>query len=387
MEADVPLGAFLSGGIDSSMVVALMQAQSTRPVRTFTIGFEVEGYNEAESAKAVASHLGTDHTELYVTPDEARAVIPRLPRIYDEPFADSSQIPTFLVSQMARRDVTVSLSGDGGDEVFGGTRRYAWAEGIWDRLAGKPRPVRRTAARMMEAVPSGWYEAAYGAVRPLVPSRFRQSLPGDKAYKLAALLDAAGPDDLYRRLLSQWPDPSRVVLEGRENDCTKDVEQARALVPGFTERMMLLDLTGYLPGDILVKVDRASMAVSLETRAPLLDHRLIEWTWRLPLAFKRRNRTGKWMLRQLLYRYVPPSLVERPKMGFAVPIDRWLRGPLRDWAWSLLEPSRLRREGVLRPESIERLWYDHQSGRRNHQHRLWVALMFQAWREEWSATM
>ena len=387
MEADVPIGAFLSGGIDSSMVVALMQAQSTRPVRTFTIGFEAKGYNEAESAKAVASHLGTDHTELYVTPDEARAVIPRLPCIYDEPFADSSQIPTFLVSQMARRDVTVSLSGDGGDEVFGGYTRYAWAEGIWDRLAGKPRPVRRTAARMMEAVPSGWYEAAYGAVRPLVPSRFHQSLPGDKAYKLAALLDAAGPDDLYRRLLSQWPDPSRVVLEGCENDGTTDIEQARALVPEFTERMMLLDLTGYLPGDILVKVDRASMAVSLETRAPLLDHRLIEWTWRLPLALKRRNRTGKWMLRQLLYRYVPPSLVERPKMGFAVPIDRWLRGPLRDWAWSLLEPSRLRREGVLRPESIERLWHDHQSGRRNHQHRLWVALMFQAWREEWSATM
>jgi asparagine synthase (glutamine-hydrolysing) len=387
MESDVPLGAFLSGGIDSSMVVALMQAQSPRPVRTFTIGFEVEGYNEAEAARTVAAHLGTEHTELYVTPDKARDVIPRLPRIFDEPFADSSQIPTFLVSQMARRDVTVALSGDGGDEVFGGYTRYQWAEGIWRRLEGKPQPMRRSAARMMEAVPPGWYDAAYGAVRPLVPSRFRQSLPGDKAHKLAAVLDVAGPDDLYRRLLSQWPHPARVVLGGQEADWEPEVEAAREVVPNFTERMMLLDLVGYLPGDILVKVDRASMAVSLETRAPLLDHRLIEWSWRLPLALKRRNRTGKWMLRQLLYRYVPASLVERPKMGFGVPIDSWLRGPLRDWAWSLIEPARLKREGVLQPEPIERLWHDHQSGRRNHQYRLWVALMFQAWREEWSVTI
>jgi asparagine synthase (glutamine-hydrolysing) len=387
MEADVPLGAFLSGGIDSSMVVALMQAQSTRPVRTFTIGFDVEGYNEAEAARAVAAHLGTEHTELYVTPDEARAVIPRLPHVFDEPFADSSQIPTLLVSQMARRDVTVALSGDGGDEVFGGYTRYSWAEGIWRRLANKPQPMRRSAARMIEAVPPGWYDAAYGAVRPLVPARFRQSLPGDKAHKLAAVLDVAGPDELYRRLLSQWADPARVVLGGREADWRPEAAEASGVVANFTERMMLLDLVGYLPGDILVKVDRASMAVSLETRAPLLDHRLIEWSWRLPLELKRRNRTGKWMLRQLLYRYVPPSLVERPKMGFGVPIDTWLRGPLRDWASSLLEPARLRREGVLDPAPIERLWRDHQSGRRNHQHRLWVALMFQAWREEWSVTI
>lgn len=387
MEADVPLGAFLSGGIDSSMVVALMQAQSTRPVKTFTIGFDVEGYNEAEAAKAVAAHLGTDHTELYVTPAEARDVIPRLPHVYDEPFGDASQIPTCLVSELARRAVTVTLSGDGGDEVFGGYTRYAWAASIWRRLESRPRAMRRSAARVMQYVPASWYDTAYGAVRPLVPARLRQSLPGDKAHKLAAVMDVGSPDELYLRLLSQWHDPEAVVVGGREPEWASVLEAIREAVPDFTERMMLADLTGYLVGDILVKVDRASMAVSLEARAPLLDHRVIEWSWGLPLAFKRRHQTGKWLLRQLLYRYVPPSLVERPKMGFGVPVDAWLRGPLREWAHALLDTSRVRREGLLQPEPIERMWREHQSGRRNHQYRLWVALMFQAWRERWSATI
>ncbi len=384
MIADVPLGALLSGGIDSSTVVALMQAQSSIAVKTFTIGFHVPGYNEADAAKAVARHLGTDHTELYVTPEETLAVIPRLPQLYDEPFADSSQIPTFLVCELARRHVTVSLSGDGGDELFGGYTRYMWAEGIWKGLRYLPPPARRLAAEAIQRVSPAQWDALYAGVERLLPAQLLQSLPGDKFHKLAGVLPVANPDGLYQRLVSLWKAPDDLVIGGHEpGGALTDVSVGRS-IPNFTERMMFLDLVTYLPDDILVKVDRASMGVSLEARAPLLDHRAIEWVWRLPLAFKKRNDTSKWLLRQVLYRYVPPELVERPKTGFGVPIGVWLRGPLRDWAEALLDEGRLRREGYLRPEPIRQAWEDHLGGRRNDQYRLWAILMFQAWREQWS---
>jgi asparagine synthase (glutamine-hydrolysing) len=384
MIADVPLGALLSGGLDSSIVVALMQAQSSIPVKTYTIGFHVAEYNEAEAAKAVARHLGTDHAELYVTPQETQDVIPRLPQLYDEPFADSSQIPTFLVCELARRHVTVSLSGDGGDELFGGYTRYLWAEGIWKRLRYLPQPARQLAAgAIRQASPARW-DAVYAGIEPLLPPRLRQSLPGDKLYKLAGMLPSANQDRLYHRLVSLWKTPDELVIGGHEPASLLTDASIRRNIPNFTERMMFLDLVTYLPDDILVKVDRASMGVSLEARAPLLDHRVVEWVWQLPLTLKKRDGRSKWLLRQVLYRYIPPELIDRPKTGFGVPIDVWLRGSLREWAEALLDEKRLRREGFLRPEAIRSTWADHLSGQRNEQYRLWAILMFQAWRERWA---
>jgi asparagine synthase (glutamine-hydrolysing) len=384
MVADVPLGAFLSGGIDSSTVVALMQAQSPRPVRTFTIGFHEDGYNEAEAAKAVARHLGTDHTELYVTSEEARAVIPLLPNIYDEPFADSSQIPTYLVSRLARQQVTVSLSGDGGDELFGGYTRYALAERIWCRMGLLPGPARGLAARLLRSVPvEGWDRIYAVAEATVLPRGWRQSLPGDKIYKLSRVLGEGDRDALYTRLISLWKEPCRVVVGAREPALPYADGLLRQGMPNFTERMMFRDLVAYLPEDILVKVDRASMAVSLEARAPLLDTRVVQWAWRLPLAMKVRNGQGKWLLRRLLYRYVPAELVDRPKTGFGVPIGAWLRGPLRAWAEELLGEARLRREGFFRPGPIREAWRAHLTGRSNDEYRLWAVLMFQAWAERW----
>lgn len=379
--ADVPLGAFLSGGVDSSTVVALMQAQAGAPVRTFTIGFHEEGYNEAEHAKAVAQHLGTDHTELYVTPREAMAVIPRLPQLYDEPFADSSQIPTYLVAQLARRQVTVALSGDGGDELFGGYNRYFWAMHLWRRLERLLHPMRVLAARAILAVTPARWNQLFSFARPLLPQRLRYANPGDKLHKLAGLLAAAQPEALYLHLASHWEDPARLVL-GAEEPTTAVTDPAAWLdCPDFEQRMMYLDTITYLPDDILVKVDRAAMGVSLETRVPLLDHRVVEFAWRLPLSMKIRNGQGKWILRQVLYRHVPQELIERPKMGFGVPIDHWLRGPLRDWAEELLSEARLRREGFFDPAPIRQKWAEHLSGRRNWQYHLWDVLMFQAWLE------
>lgn len=371
MMADVPLGAFLSGGIDSSTVVALMQAQSSRPVKTFSIGFHEQGYNEAEHAKAVAQHLGTEHTELYVSAQQALDVIPKLPTLYAEPFADSSQIPTYLVSQLARQHVTVSLSGDAGDELFCGYTRYQMTAQMWGKLQRVPKPLRRAAAAAITAVPPRTLDAMG---RWLNVSRL-----GDKLHKGAALLGKQSVAELYRGLVSHWPDPDAVVLGSHEPATALSGSQPALAGLGQVERMMALDLMGYLPDDILAKVDRAAMGVSLETRVPFLDHRVVELAWSLPLAYKLRNGVTKWPLREVLYRHVPRELIERPKMGFGVPIDQWLRGPLRDWAETLLDESRLRQEGFFNPAPIRQKWAEHLSGQRNWQYHLWDVLMFQAW--------
>ncbi len=385
MIADVPLGAFLSGGIDSSLVVALMQAESPRPVRTFTIGFHEPGYNEAEHAKAVARHLGTDHTELYVTPGEALEVVPKLPQMYDEPFSDSSQIPTHLVARMARQHVTVSLSGDGGDELFAGYWRYFMGSRLWRGLGPLPVAMRRVVARGIQAVSPGRWEGIFRLLSPVMPRSLRVSAPGDRMHKLAGVLAAGTAESLYRDLNSHWRQPTQVVIGGSEPPTALTDRGRWARLDGIVPRMMFLDLISYLPDDILVKVDRASMAVGLESRAPFLDHEVAEFAWRIPLAMKLRNGKGKWILRQLLGRYVPATLFERPKMGFGIPIDAWLRGPLREWAEALLDERRLRQEGFFDGAEVSRKWREHLDGSRNWQYLLWDVLMFQAWREDTGA--
>ena len=374
MVSDVPLGAFLSGGIDSSTVVAMMQAAETNKVRTFSVGFEEAAFDEAASARVVAAHLGTDHTELYVTAREAQAVIPRLPSLYDEPFADSSQIPTFLVAELARAHVTVALSGDGGDELFGGYNRYVWAPTVWRRLGPVPQVARRVLASCARMANPARVDQVFAVMAPALPARLRQRTPGDKLHKLAQVLPATSADDLYLRLAATWNDPSELVL-GSSSASAVSVPA----LDDFVDRMMCADAMTYLPDDILVKVDRAAMGVSLETRVPLLDAELARFAWSLPHRLKIRQGHGKRILRDVLARYVPRELFERPKMGFAVPIDSWLRGPLRDWAESLLDAARLRREGYFHPEPIRRRWAEHLSGRANWQNHLWPVLMFQAW--------
>lgn len=382
MMADVPLGAFLSGGIDSSTVVALMQAQSSRPVKTFTIGFNEAGYNEAEQAKAVARHLGTDHTELYVTPNEAMNVVPRLPALYDEPFSDSSQIPTFLVSQLAKQHVSVSLSGDAGDELFGGYNRYLWTPAIWKKLGKVPAPFRRIAANGLSALSPRSWNHLYGSVAGLLPSRLQVVQPGDKVHKLARTLSAKSGEGIYCDLVSHWDKPSEVVIGATEPGTALTDRASWQHIAGFEQRMMYLDAVSYLPDDILTKVDRAAMGVSLEARIPFLDHRVVEFAWQLPLSMKIRNGQGKWILRQVLHKYVPEEMMDRPKMGFGVPIDAWLRGPLKEWAESLLDESRLRREGFFHAEPVRQKWREHLSGEQNWQYHLWDVLMFQAWLEQ-----
>lgn len=377
MAADVPPGAFLSGGYDSTTVVALMQAQSDRPVKTFSIGFHEEEYNEARHAKAVAAHLSTDHTEFYVTPEEAMAVIPRLPDIYDEPFADSSQIPTFLVSQLARRHVTVSLSGDGGDELFFGYGRYLKCERIWTQLSGLPLWWRHVASSVLAHAPG----RALEGVMAVLPNRLRINHLADRLPKLAEMLSQPTGEAFYRELVSHWKNPDKVVLGAREPATLLNRPDLLPALPGLREQMMYLDMMTYLPDDILVKVDRASMAVSLEVRVPLLDHRVVEFAWRVPTELKYREGQSKWLLRQVLYRYVPKELMERPKKGFGVPIEHWLRGPLRDWAEALLDEHKLREQGFFDPVPIRRMWGEHVSGRRRWHYYLWDVLMFQAWLE------
>ncbi len=381
MIADVPLGAFLSGGIDSSTIVALMQKQSTRPVKTFSIGFREERYDEAKYAKAVACHLGTDHTELYVTPEEAMAVLPRLPSMYDEPFGDSSQIPTHLVSALARRHVTVSLSGDAGDELFGGYSRYGLASALWRRLRHVPRPLRSAAAALLGTIPLALWNRAAAASPALAHIRDA----GAKIRQRAPLFASRSVLELYGGIVSQWLEPSTLVVGAKEPPSLATSPAALLSGLGLFEQLMAADTVSYLPDDILVKLDRASMAVSLEARVPLLDHRVVEFAWRVPFEYKVRDGQTKWLLRQLLYRHVPRELVERPKMGFGVPIGDWLKGPLRDWAEALLNERRLRDEGYLRPGPIRRIWQAHLSGSVMADAQLWTVLTFQRWLEEHDA--
>lgn len=386
MVADVPLGAFLSGGIDSSTVVALMQSQSSRPVRTFSIGFHEAAYNEADAAKAVARHLGTQHTELYVTPQDALDVIPRLPVMYCEPFADSSQIPTHLVARMARQHVTVALSGDAGDEVFGGYNRYVFGPGLRRRMAALPLPARRWLAAMLGWLPPSQWDRMFALAGRLVARSARFSDAGDKIAKVARALPARSDDELYESFISQWPDPHKVVPGANEPHSVPNWSALGLESLDFTERMMLMDTLGYLPNDILVKVDRATMATSLESRVPFLDHQLYEFAASLPLRFKVRDGVSKWLVRQVLYRHVPQALIDRPKVGFGIPIDRWLRGELREWAEALLAPQALQRTGMFDVAVVRQAWQRHLSGRWNLQHALWCVLMYQAWHEREAAT-
>ena len=378
MVADVPLGAFLSGGKDSSTVVALMQAQSTQKIKTFSIGFHEEGYNEAVYAKAIAQHLGTDHTELYVPPNIARAVIPNIPSLYDEPFSDSSQIPTFLVAQLARQHVTVSLSGDAGDELFGGYNRYQMTASMWKKIELLPRSLRKLIAKGVEAIqPQAWDNFC-----KYIPGSNRFVNIGDKLHKGAGVMASRSIDELYLRLVSLLPDPEALVIGGREPDTLLTGKKPDLTGLCDVESMMALDLLTYLPDDILVKVDRAAMAVSLETRVPFLDHRIVEFAWTLPLSVKIRDGEMKWPLNQMLYRYLPRELIDRPKMGFGIPIHDWLRGPLEEWAEELLDEARLKAEGIFHPAPIRALWESHLSGHRNLGHYLWNVLMFQLWLEK-----
>ncbi len=381
--ADVPLGALLSGGIDSSAVVALMQEMTTQPVKTYTIGFAEEEFDEAPHAARVARHLGTDHTELLLTGEGARAVIPRLPEIFDEPLADPSQLPTFLVSQLARQHVTVALSGDGGDELFAGYNRYLYGTRVLSGVNRLPRGVRRLVAAGIGSVPQPTWDRLHRVTTALLPGVSNQHLPGERMHKLGNLMRAASVGDMYRALLSAWQQPDSLLVDrGAIEDPNRGILDG-GQPAHLLDRMMLVDQLTYLPDDLLAKVDRASMAVSLEVRTPLLDHRVVEFSWRLAHSLKVRGSLGKWALRQVLYRRLPRHLVERPKMGFSVPIDRWLRGPLRKWAEGLLSYDELGRSGLLDPAPIIGAWRELREGRRPAGPALWAVIMFQAWRARW----
>jgi asparagine synthase (glutamine-hydrolysing) len=380
MVADVPLGAFLSGGIDSSTVVALMQAQSTRPIKTFSIGFTEQKYNEAEYAKAVAAHLGTEHTELYVTPEDALNVIPQLPTLYDEPFADSSQIPTYLLSKLTRQHVTVSLSGDAGDELFCGYSRYFTAQAIWQKISWIPTGMRQFYAKLLLSVPMDRWDAIVNGVGKVVP-RLQQPHQGFRVHLLANFLNSKQPLDLYAQMMSGWENPEAIVLNSREPSTVINNPPDWLQQLDFTNQMMYADAMTYLTDDVLAKVDRAAMGVSLESRVPFLDRRVVEFAWKLPLSMKVRDGQGKWLLRQVLYQYVPQALIDRPKMGFGVPIDLWLRHELRDWAEALLDEARLEREGFFNVRAVRQQWAEHLSGEFDRCYSLWHILMFQAWLE------
>lgn len=381
MIADVPLGCFISGGIDSSTVTALMQSQSNRPIKTFTIGFKDIRYNEAQNAKAVARHLGTDHTEMYLSTDDAIDAIPYLPSLYDEPFSDSSQIPTFLLSKLTRQHVTVCLSGDGGDELFGGYNRHFWGQDIWQKIGRMPKSLKNIASKTLKSVSPRIWDSIFKKAGLILPERLNLRMPGDKVHKFSEIIGAENFKDMYLRLVSHWENPEKIVFNSTE---PLSVVTNKCYYPNFldnTQLIMYLDLVTYLPDDILTKIDRASMGVSLEARVPLLDHRVVEFALKLPIFMKVRNSQGKWILRQILYKYIPKELIERPKMGFGIPIVSWLRGPLRDWAETLLDERRLVQEGFFNPKPIRQKWEEHLSGRMNWQYHLWDILMFQAWLE------
>jgi asparagine synthase (glutamine-hydrolysing) len=380
--AEVPVGALLSGGIDSSLTVALMQRHSGHPVRTFTVSFEDEAFDEAVAAAAVAAHLGTEHTTVGMTAQDVFDLIPRVPEIWDEPFADSSQLPTHLVATVARQAVTVALSGDGGDELFAGYNRHAWLDRVWRAARPVPPSLRRGVGGTLRRIPPGAVES----VAARLPGRWQVRLPSNKVAKLGRVLEAPSVDAAYLALVSHWEDPVSLVPGATPTTASKGNGQTAAGDPDVMAQLMRTDLVTYLPDDILTKVDRAAMAVSLETRTPFLDRGVLEAAWRLPPTTKRRDGTAKWMLRQILYRHVPQSLVDRPKMGFGVPIGSWLRGPLRPWAEDLLSEAALRRHGLLHPEPIRQAWDLHQAKRRDLSSELWNVLMLQAWLERWPAS-
>lgn len=382
MIADVPLGTLLSGGVDSSTVAALMQRASSTPVRTFAIGFRERGFDEAAHAATVARHLGTDHTELYVGSQDALRVVDRLPTFYDEPFADASQIPTYVLCSLIRDHVTVALSGDGGDELFGGYNRYIVANSIWRKVGWLPRPLRGSIGRLLRIPSPDQWERVGRRLSFLAREYGTQGTFGDKFHKLADVMSMPDANALYHRLVSCWMNPEEIVRDGKEGRLPDLDVPASIRSDDLAARMMFFDLVTYLPDDILTKVDRASMATSLEVRVPLLDHRVVEFAWRLPTSMKINRDETKRVLRQVLYRYVPRELIERPKMGFGIPLAEWLRGPLRNWAEDLLDEKKLREDGLLNPAPIRALWAEHLSGRRNWQSQLWCVLMFQAWNRQ-----
>lgn len=379
MVSDVPLGAFLSGGVDSSTLVALMQAQSARPIKTFTIGFWEAAYNEANDAARVAKHLGTEHHEFYVSSRECLDVIVRLPQVYDEPFADSSQIPTILVSQFTRKHVTVALSGDAGDELWGGYNRYSWSKRLWPKLQRLPRHARHNLADVIQSRSPAQWDRLIGWGNHVVPSRLRVRGGGEKLHKLAAAMTAESIDELYRSFVSQWQNPEEVLVVGHEPEFLKQHILSAPSNLHYVERMMYLDMLTYMTDDILCKVDRASMSVGLEARVPFLDNDLVSLAWSLPIDVRIHKGVGKWPLRQVLKQYVPAELFERPKTGFGIPIGEWMRGPLREWTEDMVSESRLRADGFFRPEVVRKQWAEHLSGRFNRQHSLWSVLMFQSW--------
>ncbi len=383
MISDVPLGAFLSGGIDSSLIVALMQQCALAPVKTYTIGFDDKAYNEAEDAKAVAAHIGTEHTELYVSPKDALEVIPKIPHIWDQPFSDASQIPTHLVSCMTREHVTVALSGDGGDELFAGYNRHFKGCSLWHKLKNFPAPLRAMAANAISSIsPASWNKVfeMYGSI---LPPSLQMRLPGQKLHKLADVMAARSANDYYKFLTTNWFNPDAVVESTRE---INSLFQSPEMQPGqenLTAWMQYMDAATYLPDDILTKVDRAAMATSLETRAPFLDHEVVEFSQRLPMHLRIQNGQGKHALRQILYKHVPKELIERPKMGFGIPIDSWLRGPLREWAEDLISPGRLERDGFFNVGQVRLAWNEHRLGTKDNQYRIWNILVFQSWLDHW----
>ncbi len=384
MISDVPLGAFLSGGIDSSTVVALMQSQCEQPINTFTIGFHEEEFNEAAHAKKVAQHLGTNHTELYITPQEARNVVPKLPEMYDEPFADSSQIPTHLISVLARQNITVALSGDGGDELFAGYNRYLIAERLW-KVAGRvPNALKNRTADFVAGVSPESAEQFYRKLEIILPKKMKVSLPTEKFYKLAQALRATStPKAIYKRIVSIIHSPEQFLTSGNELVTVLDDANSWEEIDDTVLTMIYLDLMTYHPDDILQKVDRAAMSVGLEIRVPFLDHKLVEFIMSLPLKMKIRNGSNKWILKQVLYRHLPQELMDRPKMGFAVPVGDWIKESMREWSEDLISKKRIEKEGYFNAKAVDELWKQHLSGKFNRGHELWNILMFQSWIDAW----
>jgi asparagine synthase (glutamine-hydrolysing) len=379
MVSDVPIGAFLSGGVDSSTIVAMMQLQSKSPVQTFTIGFNEDDFNEAQHAKSVAAHLGTNHHELYVNPSQTMDVIPLLPTLYDEPFADSSQIPTYLVSQLARSKVKVSLSGDGGDELFCGYNRYSWMYKIWTGISPLPHAVRKVASKAAGCISPTLVASAYNLFKPTLPAKLQFTNPADKWAKTVEMISVKDSSALYKCIVSSWQTPSALVIGGTEPISIFELSEPQSHRLNLGEQMMRFDALTYLPDDILVKVDRASMGASLESRVPMLDRQIVEFAWCLPMDMKLRNGTAKWILREVLYRHVPQTLIDRPKMGFGVPIADWLRVELRDWVEELLDADKLTKQGYLNADLVRNMWLEHKAYKRNWQYQLWAVLVFQAW--------